>query len=125
MALMDQKGTSDSVEQKNKIRKYLREFFKDRDCQTLVRPLTNEENLQKLEQMPFDELRPEFFEQVISLRKKILSRLKIKTMLGQPLNGEMYQDLIRSYISSINDGAVPNIQSAWTYLCQNQCQKAV
>jgi hypothetical protein len=46
---------------------------------------------------------------VIQLRKKILSRLKIKTMLGQPLNGEMYQDLIRNYISSINDGAVPNI----------------
>ena len=75
--------------------------------------------------MSFEELRPEFFEQVINLRKKILSRLRVKTMNGQPLNGEMYQDLIRNYIHSINDGAVPNIQSAWTYLCQNQCQKAV
>lgn len=38
-------------------------------------------------------------------------------MLGSNLNGEMYSDLIRNYITSINDGAVPNIQSAWTYLC--------
>lgn len=28
-------------------------------------------------------------------------------------------------MNSINSGAVPNIQSAWTYICQNECQKAI
>lgn len=44
-ALETQKGFSDSTEQKNRIRRLLRNFFKERDCCTMIRPLTNEENL--------------------------------------------------------------------------------
>mmetsp|Transcript_960 Transcript_960/g.873 ORF Transcript_960/g.873 Transcript_960/m.873 type:complete len:256 (+) Transcript_960:71-838(+) len=44
-ALAPQKGFSDGVEQKNRIRRLLTSFFRERDCFTLVRPLTNEENL--------------------------------------------------------------------------------
>lgn len=61
-ALALQKGFSDSVESKNRIRRLLTTFFKERDCVTLVRPLTNEENLQNLDKMDFGDLRPEFFE---------------------------------------------------------------
>ena len=32
---------------------------------------------------------------------------------------------MKSYICSINNGAVPNIESAWTYVCKNECIKAV
>jgi hypothetical protein len=53
-ALAPQKGFSDGVEQKNRIRRLLTSFFKERDCFTLVRPLTNEENLQNLEYMDLD-----------------------------------------------------------------------
>jgi hypothetical protein len=74
--------------------------------------------------MAFDELRPEFFEQVISLRKRVLSKMKRKTMWGQSLSGGMYADVVKCYITAINEGAVPNIHSAWTYLSENECQKA-
>lgn len=36
----------------------------------------------------------------------------------------MFSGLIHSYLSAINDGAVPNIENAWTYICQNECHKA-
>lgn len=36
----------------------------------------------------------------------------------------MYLDLIKSYVQAINNGAVPAIESAWTYICSNECQKA-
>jgi hypothetical protein len=71
--------------------------------------------------MDFDKLRPEFFEQVINLRKKILSRMRPKSLNGKSLNGEMYADLIKSYVFAINNGAVPNIENAWTYICRNEC----
>jgi len=51
---MPQKGISDQIEQKNRIRRLLTTFFKERDCATLVRPLTNEENLQNLDKLEFD-----------------------------------------------------------------------
>ena len=37
-AVQDLKGVSDSVEQKNKTRRRFRQFFKERDCATFVRP---------------------------------------------------------------------------------------
>ena len=44
-ALNPQKGFSDGVESKNRIRRMLKSFFKERDCCTMIRPLTKEENL--------------------------------------------------------------------------------
>ncbi|EAS03779.1 amine-terminal domain guanylate-binding protein (macronuclear) [Tetrahymena thermophila SB210] len=123
-ALQPQKGFSDQVEQKNRIRRLLTTFFKERDCATLVRPLTNEENLQNLDKLDFDQLRPEFFEQVINLRKSILCRMKCKQLRGKNLTGEMYCDLIKSYVFAINNGAVPNVENAWSYICKNECHKA-
>jgi hypothetical protein len=40
----------------------LKGFFKERDCQTMIRPLTKEEQLQNLAEMPLSDLRPEFVE---------------------------------------------------------------
>lgn len=50
--------------------------------------------------------------------------MKCKTLKGKNLNGDMYCDLIKSYVNSINNGAVPNIENAWTYICKNECFKA-
>lgn len=44
-ALELQKGVSDAVESKNRIRKLMKHFFKERDCATLVRPVESERDL--------------------------------------------------------------------------------
>lgn len=67
-ALNQQRGFSESVEHKNRIRRLLKSFFSERDCCTMVRPLTNEDDLQNLEQKDLSDLRPEFMEQVLQLR---------------------------------------------------------
>jgi len=46
-------------------------------------------------------------------------------MDGKVLNGQMYAGLIKAYIDSINNGSVPNIESAWSYVCKSECMKAV
>lgn len=124
-ALNEQKGFSESVEQKNRIRKLLKCFFKDRDCTCVVRPLTSEEDLQTLETKEFDSLREEFKQQIQQLRTKVMKRIKPKTILnGRKLNGQMFVGLVLNYVEAINKGAVPNIQSAWSYISKNECQKA-
>lgn len=47
-ALQLLKGSSDAIENKNKVRRMIKSFFKDRDCFTLVRPVETEDQLQKL-----------------------------------------------------------------------------
>ena len=44
-ALQPQKGFSEAVEQKNRIRRLLKSFFKERDCVTMIRPLMGEDGL--------------------------------------------------------------------------------
>lgn len=89
----------------------------------MVRPLVDETKLQDLDSIPFEDLRPEFIEQVIHFRKRVTQGLKIKTLNGKQLNGDMYCNMMSSYVTAINEGAVPNIENAWNYMCQEQCQK--
>ena len=74
--------------------------------------------------MPLSELRPDFVNQVVQLRKKVLHRVKAKTLNGKELSGSMLATLAESYVQAINNGAVPNIESAWSYICKQESQKA-
>ena len=35
----------------------------------------------------------------------------------------MLLELCVAYTDAINTGSVPNIQNAWSYVCQNECQR--
>jgi hypothetical protein len=63
-ALEIQKGSSDAIENKNKIRRLLKSFFQDRDCELMVRPTEREKDLQRLDEIDNTNLRPEFVAQV-------------------------------------------------------------
>jgi len=119
-ALQQQKGASEAIEQKNRIRRLLCEFFQQRDCCTMVRPVTNEELLQNLDQVPVDQLRPEFVTEMKNLRGRILGQSPIKTLNGKELDGPALLSLAESYSHAINSGSVPNIGEAWDSLCLNQ-----
>ena len=117
-------GSKNMQDPKNKIRKLIKAYFKDRDCFTMVRPLTNEGQLQNLEDLPNEKLRPEFLDQILQLRKKILDRVKIKTLNGKALNSEMYLNLIKNLIGALNSGNVPNIENTWLSMCKVESYKA-
>jgi hypothetical protein len=120
-ALVNQKGASDQVEQKNRIRRLIKQVFPDRDCFTMVRPVEDETQLQNLQKMDDSKMRPEFVEQISTLRHKIFKKVKPKTLNNKVLTGEMILELAHAYTKAINQGSVPNIQNAWTYVCQNEC----
>ena len=92
---MDNTKSHQEQEQKNKIRKLIKTYFKDRDCFTMVRPTMKEKDLQNLDKSSADKLRPEFLEQVLTVRKKILGRVKVKTFKNKPLTPDMYINLIK------------------------------
>jgi hypothetical protein len=124
-ALMPQKGFTDSIEEKNRIRRLLKNFFKERECFTMVRPTTNEGDLQRLAAKELTELRAEFVEQVQGLRRRVLGKIRPKSLNGKLLNGEMLGDLLQTYVASINTGGAPSIESAWSYICKNESRKAL
>ena len=111
-SLQPQKGTSDAVESKNRIRKLLKHFFRDRDCFALVRPSEDERTLQNLQNIDTRALRPEFVKQTAQLKKLIYKRVKAKALNGKVLTGKMLAGIALSYVDAINKGAVPTIEGA-------------
>lgn len=124
LALEQQKGSSEQIEERNKVRTALKSFFKDRDCFTLVRPVANEAELQRLDGKELSDLRPEFVQQVYTLRRKVLQGVTIKRLNGRAMTGEMLAGLLHTYTQAINEGVVPSIESAWTYISAGACEKA-
>ena len=59
------------------------------------------------------------------LRQRIFKRVKPKVLNGRYITGEMFLELCMAYTEAINKGSVPCIESAWTYLCQNECLRAM
>lgn len=75
--------------------------------------------------MSDNELRPEFVAQVNQLRQKIFKKVKPKVLNNKQVTGVMFLELACAYTRAINEGSVPNIQTAWSYVCQNECTRAI
>ena len=124
-ALMEQKGSSQSVEEKNLVRKMIKTYFNERDCFPMVRPVENENDLQNLMNLPESKIRPEFIKQSNMLKNKIYMKIKPKTFNGRILSGQMLIDLLESVVNAINDGAIPVIENSWNYIANNECLKSI
>ncbi|RLN44969.1 hypothetical protein BBJ28_00005710 [Nothophytophthora sp. Chile5] len=124
-ALQPTGGYSDDAVQKDQIRALLGDFFRQRDCVTLVRPVDDEQQLRNLPQVPYDALRDEFRSSFESLRKRLFGKAKPKMMFGKPLNGAMFVNLASSYVEALNSGKAPVISSAWSRVVQAQCHDAL
>ena len=123
MSLEDQKGTSNAVETKNRARRLIKHFFRERDCFGLIRPTEDERALQNL--IDDSQLRPEFLAQIHDLYSLVMKRIKPKRMRGKLLSGELLGSLAISYTTAINQGGVPNILSSWSNVCRGENQRLV
>lgn len=123
-ALANQKGCSEATDKKNRIRRLLRHFFKERDCITMVRPVEIERELQKLNTLQKKYLRKEFVQQMDQARTKIFKKAKDKKLNCKSITGEMFLHLAKAYTETVNSGRVPNIESAWNYICKEKVEEA-
>jgi len=83
----DQLEGNEHLKKKNEIRNVLSTFFRERDCQVLIRPVSDEKKLRDINNMRYEDLRPNFRHQVEELMDRVYNGLKPKTLEGQPLNG--------------------------------------
>ncbi|CAG9318657.1 unnamed protein product [Blepharisma stoltei] len=125
LSLQPQKGASSTIDNKNKTRRFIKEFFKERDCCTLVKPTDKDEDIENLKEKEFEDLKLEFVEQIVAARKKILGKCKVKTINGKAINGQMLTHLVEAYIKAINHGEALNAENAWIYICKTECTKSL
>lgn len=95
-ALTEVKGVSENIQQKNRIRKVIRDFFSERECVCLVRPTDLESNLQNLLAIPDNELRPEFVSGITQIKNILSNNIEGKTIMNHKLNGEQFIHIANS-----------------------------
>ena len=122
-ALMNIKGNSEVIEEKNRVRELIRNYFKEKDLFVMIRPVEEEKDLQNLQNLSDDKIRKEFLEQSKNFRNKIIKKVKPKIFKNKNLNGFLLIELIQSVLDSINNGSIPVIENSWKYVMQNECIK--
>ncbi|PSS04811.1 Guanylate-binding protein like [Actinidia chinensis var. chinensis] len=124
LALRPVQGSGRDIAAKNEIRDSIRALFPDRECFPLVRPLSNEYELQRLDQIPLDKLRVEFRSGLDALTKFVFERTRPKQVGATVMTGPILARITQSFLDAINNGAVPTITSSWKSVEEAECQRA-
>ncbi|OIV93237.1 hypothetical protein TanjilG_27416 [Lupinus angustifolius] len=124
LALRPVQGSGRDIAAKNEIRDSIRALFPDRECFTLVRPLNEENDLHRLEQISLDKFRPEFRSGLDALTKFVFERTQPKQVGATMMTGPVLVGITESYLNALNHGAVPTISSSWQSVEEAECHRA-
>jgi hypothetical protein len=107
------------------LRHVLTQAFPRRCCQTMVRPADREDDMKRLQELPDAALRPQFVEQLRSLRSKLRGLCVPKRVAGRQVDASLLADLVAAYVEAINGDKVPAVVDTWTQVARARCAKAV
>ena len=107
----------------NLIRENIIKYFKERECVTLPRPVDQEEDLHKLDEIPFDKLKPNFRSEFLNLKNKVYENSKVKRIGNKKINGPILVGLLTQFINSLNSKIIPNINTAIENIIINEIEK--
>ncbi|KAJ4839705.1 hypothetical protein Tsubulata_012685 [Turnera subulata] len=124
LALRPVQGSGKDIASKNEIRDSIRALFPDRECFTLVRPLNNENDLQRMDQISLAHLRPEFRAGLDALTRFVFERTRPKQVGATIMTGPILVGITESYLEALNNGAVPTISSSWQSVEEAECRRA-
>jgi len=119
--IIEREGAGESA---IKIREAIIKLFRQRECMTFVRPVEDELELQNLNSVKLSQMRPEFVNQFKLFRQKVFSEAPSKMMHGKNVNGRMISSLLDQYVRAINEGAVPNISTAWENVIDTEIRRS-
>ena len=100
-------SSNDYVEDLNKIKMGIKNYFKERDCFTLMNN--------------FDIFSNNINEK--NLKNKLFKKIKPKNFFGHLLTGNMILELIESVLNCINEGGSPIMYNSWKYIMKKEFLK--
>jgi Fic family protein len=102
-----------------KVRDALMKNFERRELITMKRPVDDEQKILKLHEIPVEALRQDFVSKLKQLKHKVFHGTPVKMLNDRPISGRLLAKLIMSFVDALNQGALPDLQSAYVlYVCQ-------
>ena len=108
----------------NLIRENIIKYFKERECVTLPRPVDLEEDLHKLDEIPFEKLKPNFRSEFLKLKMNVYENSRVKKLGNKKINGPILVGLLTQFINSLNSKLIPNINTAIENIIINEIEKS-
>lgn len=110
---------------KDQMRQAFCDFFTRRMCHTLPRPVSDEADLRRVQDMNDEELKPAFMNAMKTFRGRLFASLSPKVIAGHKLSCHDTVHMMRRYVKSINAGSVPNIQDSWYQVAVANVERAM
>ena len=118
-----ERALSEEVYGKGGVRATLKHFFRKRTLFPMVRPCTEESQLQKLNNLATGIFRPEFQKQLEGFRELVnAAAVRPKELGGIALNGPALAKLALAAVTSINEGRAPSIQTTFDFLQERRAK---
>ena len=111
--------TVNRIQERNDVKASLRNLFRERRLDTLVRPVHDENELRNAGHLLDEDLRPEFLQQVSSFRDSVFRHVRAKELFGSVMNGSLLADMLGRYVDSLNGGLHFEIRGAFQYAAEN------
>ncbi|XP_013397727.1 guanylate-binding protein 1-like [Lingula anatina] len=124
-ALQQKTGKSGAIFDPNALRECIRNFFPQRKCFTLQKPVDDDKLLRRLDQAKDSDIKPEFLKEAQRFCDVVLDDRGGFKVQGNTINGRRYVELAETYVQAINSGAVPCIGTAVETMMQVECQRAL
>lgn len=106
-------------------REKILDLFPKRDCMCLVRPVDEEEQLQRLSELPMKDFRPKFVAQVETMRQRVLGGCDtLRSPNGKVATIGTFLALVEAHVEAMNTGAVPELGSIWLAVSSQECGRA-
>lgn len=109
------------VKGKNKLRKQIKNCFKNRTCLAFGRPANDEETIKRLDDE--DKIKPEFKSDVDHLMKLLTLSILPKSANKRFLTGTVFFKFLDELVKSLNSGETPMLSSAVERLLSSETEQ--
>ena len=93
------------------IKENMIKYLYNKDLFTFACPVEDDRLLNKLDNVNFSNLQPNFISQLSEIKKKIINDTFPKKIYGKKLTGPSLANLLILFIENINKGTVPNFNT--------------
>jgi hypothetical protein len=116
-------GTADGLDSGEE--HFLSKLYSDLNVHTLFLPATGRYQLQDLSRVAWDELTPEFREEVETLRRSILQNLIARRFEGAPMTGRSLERALRFIVQALQKGMFHDLPSLWSTWSQQVAEMSL
>ncbi|XP_054995674.1 guanylate-binding protein 6-like, partial [Sorex araneus] len=124
-ALKPQQSRNPKMEISNSARECTRNFFPKRKCFVFNWPVHDKNLLANIENVPENQLDPQFLEQTKKFCSYIFTNARTKTLKEGVVTGKRLSTLVVTYVDTISSGEVPCLENAVATLAQLENPAAV